>query len=573
MKKNKAIKESKAPKKNNAVKANKAKLSLFGILIILSLIPLVLSIGLISMISLNITTGNMESSVKDTLHIVANNLASYCEERNIRAANINQYYEYLDSLKEQNIEMAIILKGVPSATSIKNENDYRIQKIETEKDIVADRAEIENGYYDEYVLIDDQVYYGYYMPIWRDGDIIGMAFAGQLHDHVINTTRSIVISFASIAVFLTVVFAIIIFTFSRGLVKSFNVIGKNVDALSQGNLAKQKEGKSAVKEMNALLLATSSMQGNLSETIGKVKDISQKLAHNVSDAAKLSQSSAERAKQITSVVEAQVASVEGMSEDVQDISTRMLEIGDCVNGISENVDELTNNSENMQATNNEAKMNMNVILENSQKSVEAVNDISAQIAQTNEVIQQIHTAVELILAISEQTNLLSLNASIEAARAGESGRGFAVVAEEIRRLSEQSADGAEMIKNLAGEITEKSQQSVELANNVSSLIRMEQENVAKTQQKYEELSRVIDASTTDIKSIAERTEYLTNYKERVIEKIQALSTVSVENAEGSRHVDVNVREIIAEVSEVNDNCEKLNEMAGILKESVSFFND
>lgn len=573
MKKNKAVKESKAPKKNKAVKANKAKLSLFGILIILSLIPLVLSIGLISMISLNITTGNMESSVKDTLHIVANNLASYCEERNIRAANINQYYEYLDSLKEQNIEMAIILKGVPSATSIKNENDYRIQKIETEKDIVADRAEIENGYYDEYVLIDDQVYYGYYMPIWRDGDIIGMAFAGQLHDHVINTTRSIVISFASIAVFLTVVFAIIIFTFSRGLVKSFNVIGKNVDALSQGNLAKQKEGKSAVKEMNALLLATSSMQGNLSETIGKVKDISQKLAHNVSDAAKLSQSSAERAKQITSVVEAQVASVEGMSEDVQDISTRMLEIGDCVNGISENVDELTNNSENMQATNNEAKMNMNVILENSQKSVEAVNDISAQIAQTNEVIQQIHTAVELILAISEQTNLLSLNASIEAARAGESGRGFAVVAEEIRRLSEQSADGAEMIKNLAGEITEKSQQSVELANNVSSLIRMEQENVAKTQQKYEELSRVIDASTTDIKSIAERTEYLTNYKERVIEKIQALSTVSVENAEGSRHVDVNVREIIAEVSEVNDNCEKLNEMAGILKESVSFFND
>lgn len=573
MKKNKAIKESKAPKKNKVPKKNKAKLNLFGILIILSLIPLVLSIGLISTISLQILTGNMESSVKDELYIVASNLASFCEERKITAVSAEQYMSYLDSLKDQNIEMAIMLEGVPSATSIRNKNEYRIREIEFEKDIVADRAEIENGYYDEYVLIDEQVYYGYYMPIWRDGDIIGMAFAGQLQDHVINTTQSIVIGFASIAVFLTVVFAIIIFIFSRGLTKSFNVIGKNVDALSQGNLAKQKEGKSAVKEMNALLLATSSMQGNLSETIGKVKDISQKLAHNVSDAAKLSQSSAERAKQITSVVEAQVASVEGMSEDVQDISTRMMEIGDCVNGISKNVDELTNNSENMQATNNEAKMNMNVILENSQKSVEAVNDISAQIAQTNEVIQQIHTAVELILAISEQTNLLSLNASIEAARAGESGRGFAVVAEEIRRLSEQSADGAEMIKNLAGEITEKSQQSVELANNVSSLIRMEQENVAKTQQKYEELSRVIDASTTDIKSIAERTEYLTNYKERVIEKIQALSTVSVENAEGSRHVDVNVREIIAEVSEVNDNCEKLNEMAGILKESVSFFND
>lgn len=579
MKKNKAIKESKAVKKNKAVKVNKAenknkaKLSLFGILIILSLLPLVLSIGLISVISLNITTGNMESSVKDELYIVATNLASFCEERKITAVSAEQYMSYLDSLKDKNIEMAIMLEGVPSATSIRNKNNYRIREIEFKKDIVADRAEIENGYFDEYVLIDEQEYFAYYMPIWRDGDIIGMAFAGQLHDHVNSTTQSIVITYASIAVFLIAVFAVIVFVFSRGLIKSFNVIGKNVDALSQGNLTKQKQEKSAVKEMNALLLATSSMQGNLSETIGKVKDISQKLAHNVSDAAKLSQSSAERAKQITSVVEAQVASVEGMSEDVQDISTRMMEIGDCVNGISENVEDLTENSENMQATNNEARMNMNVILENSRKSVEAVNDISVQISQTNDVIQQIHTAVELILEMSEQTNLLSLNASIEAARAGESGRGFAVVAEEIRRLSEQSADGAEMIRNLAGEITEKSQQSVKLADNVSSLIRMEQENVVKTQQKYEELSKVIDGSTADIKAIAERTEHLTKYKERVIEKIQALSAVSVENAEGSRDVDTNVREIIAEVGEVSVNCERLNDMAGILKESVSFFND
>ncbi len=555
------------------MKKNNAKFSLFGILIILSLIPLVLSIGIISGISLYITNRNMEDAAKDTLYIVANNLASYCEERQITAVSAEQYMGYLDSLKDRNIEMAIMLDGVPSATSIRNKNEYRIREIEFEKDIVADKEEIQNGYYDDYVLIDDQVYYAYYMPIRRDGEIIGMAFAGQLREHVTGTTHSIVVTFVTLAVLLIVIFAATVFIFSRGLARSINVIGKNVDALSRGDLKKQKEGRSAVREMDSLLTATGSMQENLSETIGKVKDISQKLAENVSDTAKLSLSSAERARQITSVIEAQAASTEEMSEDVQDISARMMEIGDCVNEISDNVENLTGSSENMQLTNNEAKRNMNVILENSQKSVKAVNDISNQIGQTNDVIQQIHTAVELILAMSEQTNLLSLNASIEAARAGEGGRGFAVVAEEIRRLSEQSADGAEMIKNLAGEITEKSQQSVELANKVSELIRMEQESVAKTQQKYEELSSAIDGSVADIRSIAERTENLASYKERVIDKVQALKTVSVENAEGSKEVNDNIREIIAEVGEVSDNCEKIDDMAGVLKESVSFFNN
>lgn len=559
-------------KKAKKVK-KKAGFSLFSILIMISLIPLVLSITIISMISLLITNRNLENASKETLYIVSNNLANFCVERKINAINVGQYYEYLDSLKEQGIEMAILLDGVPSATSIKNKNDYRIREIEFDKDIVVDAEEIRNGYYDEYVVIDDKVYYAYYMPIMDEGKIIGMAFAGQLQEQVTGATRSIVITFVAMAAFLVALFAVIILVINNGLSKSFRTIGKNVSELSKGSLRKQKQSKSAIKEMNDLLLETGSMQNSLSETIGKVKNIAQNLAENVADVTELSQSSTRRAREITSVIELQTESVTGMSENVQDISGRMLEIGDCVNEISESVENLSGSSEKILLTNSEAMANMNIILESSRKSVDAVNDIATQISQTNDVIMQIHQAVELILSISEQTNLLSLNASIEAARAGDEGRGFAVVAEEIRRLSEQSAEGAEMIKNLAGAITEKSQESVNLADRVYSLIQEEQESVSRTRQKYEELTTEIKDSVTEIRAIAERTDHLTDYKEKVIDKVQALTVVSEETAASSREVNANIREIIAEVGEVNGDCEKINHMAGVLKESVSYFSD
>lgn len=548
-------------------------LSLFATLIASSLLPLVLSIVIISVASLSITKSNLENAAKDTLYVVANNLASYCKENEITAINASDYYDYLDSLKEQNIEMAIIIEGAPCATSIKNENDYRVREISFKKDILADTASLMDGYYEENVMIDGKAYYAFCMPIEVNREIIGVAFAGQLAEHVTGAVSSIVVTFVVVALCLVVGFAIVTLFLSRILLKSFKAVGQNVNALAKGDLSKQKEHRSFVKEMNTLLSETGLMQENLSDTIGKVKTVSDGLVLNVAQVTQLSDSSAGRAKQITSSMEELATSTMAMAENVQDINMQMLEIGNCVNDISENVEHLHNSSENILQTNDEAKVNMDTIMANSRESVSAVNDIAEQIHQTNDSIAEIDQAVELILSISEQTNLLSLNASIEAARAGEAGRGFAVVAEEIRRLSEQSAEGAEMIKNLAQTITEKSRKSVGLAERVHTLILQEQKNVAITQSKYEELSNDIAQSVVEIRSIAEKTENLTDYKEKVIENVQSLSAISEENAASNQEVNANISEILSEVQVVNENCEKMNVMARDLEESVSYFQN
>ena len=545
-------------------KQRKFKFSLFSMLITLSLIPLILSIGIISTISVCVTKNNLEEESQATLYIVANNLANYCRENEINAINASNYYEYLDSLKEQNIEMAIIIDGAPCATSIKNENDYRIREIEVQ-------SENTEGYFDQQVVIDNKEYFAYYMPIESNGEVIGMAFAGELQENVTGAINSIVLTFAGIAVFLVVIFAILALTLSRGLVKSFRLVGRSVNALSKGDLSVQVTNKSPVKEMSVLLSEAEVMQKNLSEIIGKVKDVSQTLVDNIAEVTKESESSFGRANQITTSMQELSASTMKMEDYVQDIQTQMIEIGNCVNDISLSVDHLYNTSENIVKTNQEAQDNMDMIMTNSRQSVEAVRDIALQIKETNSSITEVDKAVELILSISQQTNLLSLNASIEAARAGEFGRGFAVVAEEIRHLSEQSAEGAEMIKNLAQTITQKSKKSVELADKVHSLIIHEQENVSKTQNKYEELSRDITVSVEEIKSIADKTDNLTDYKEKVIDNVQNLSAISEENTANNEEVNNNIDEITSEVQIVNDNCEKMNDMAKELEKSVAYF--
>lgn len=560
-------------KKDKTLKAKgNGSFSMFTMLITLSLIPLILSVAIISVVSLTITKNNLENDAKDTLYIVANNLANYCHQNKITEINAGDYYDYLDSLKDQGVEMAIVIDGAPCAISIKNENDYRVREMECEIDITNSDL-LEDGYFDDSVLINEKLYYGYYMPIENDGAVFGMAFAGELQDNVTEATQSIIATFTIVAVCLIIVFAAVAMFFSKGLLKSFDEVGKSVAALSKGDLSQLKVHKSTVKEMNILLQGTGMMQNNLSQTIGKVKDVSQRLVGDIAEVTSLSDSSAGRAQQITSAMQELSVTSMSMAENVQDINVQMLEIGNCVNDISESVDHLYNSSENILRSNDEAKSNISAIMDNSVKSVEAVNDISSQIKHTNDSIAEIDKAVELILSISEQTNLLSLNASIEAARAGEAGRGFAVVAEEIRSLSEQSAEGAEMIKNLAQTITEKSQKSVKLAEAVHSLIMLEQENISKTQKKYEELSNDINQSVNEIKSITEKTDNLTNYKEKVIENVQSLSAISEENAASNEEVTANIGEIISEVQTVNMNCEKMNGMASELEESVSYFRN
>lgn len=551
----------------------KFKFKLFTVLLCISVVPLVLAVAVVSVFALGITKSNMEESVKNTLFVAANNLANHCKENEITAMNASNYYDYLDSLKDNDIEMAILAEGMPCTTSIKNENDYRIREIQFQIDIFADEETLKNGYFEENVLIDGKLYYAYCLPIFLDGEMVAVAFAGELQEVVSGAVNKIVTTLALTAVVLVIIFAAIVLLLSRGLLKSFGAVEHKIVAMSRGDLGNAEVRKSSVKEMESLLDQAEHMRANLSEVLGEVKSMTRNLAVSVAEITASSESSNSRAEQITFAAEELATSTGAMAENVQDISTQMQEIDNCVNDISGSVDLLTESAEHIHKISQVTKDEMQSIGEGNRKFVEEIGEITLQIKETNASIAEINQAVELILDISSNTSLLSLNASIEAARAGEAGRGFAVVAEEIRHLSEQSAEGAEVIRSLAAKMIHMSDRSVELINGVQGRILQEQETIQVAQMKYDELSADISRSVDEIKAIAAKTENLSEYKEKVLENIEGLSAISEENAAGSEEVNANIHEIISEVQNVNKNCIDMNEMAKSLEQSVAYFKN
>ena len=556
------VKKQKTPKKQGC--------SLFLLLMLLALAPVVLATVILSTTSLHLTRTNLEGSVQTTLHVTADNLAKYCKENEITAMNASGYYEYLDSLKEEDLEMAILADGIPATTSIKNENDYRIREIPMDQDLVSGGGT--EGYYDKNVVIDGNAYYGYYIPIMNDGRITAVAFAAERKNDITDALWEIEVVFLICAVGMVLLFGAICFFLSRALSSRMKETGARVDALAEGDLSAKKESHSIVREIRNLLLNTSQMQRNLAQVIGGVQEVSGELLNSVRQVAEGSNATMEQAEQISQAVDQLSAAAEEMAENVQNISDRMDEIGAAVNDISASAGQLQKDSEEMQDNSRKAGEGMEKIMTGSSRSVESVDTITSKIHETNDYIEKIDEAVALIFSISGQTNLLSLNASIEAARAGEAGRGFAVVAEEIRKLSEQSAAGAEQIKELAQGIMEKSGETVEQADVVKDIIREEQDYIIATREQYQQLEQSIRHSAEEIRKIAGETRHLSQQKEDILGNIGSLSAISEENAANNQQVNANIDEILTQIQTVGANCDKMKQISGELENSVAYFH-
>lgn len=359
--------------------------------------------------------------------------------------------------------------------------------------------------------------------------------------------------------------------FVRSIVVPVNKLTSAAKVIAKGDLCQKDIEVRTKDEIKELADSFNLMKSNLHSLI---YSMTANVEHTTSAAEELAASTDEisnSSHDIANLIERMAISDNQAAVTGRESSIAMDETAQGVQRIAEATQMLHSKAVDTQSIANDgektlhiAENQMSIIQQSSNTTNERIKKLSTQSAE-------IVNITKVITDITEQTNLLALNAAIEAARAGEHGKGFAVVADEVRKLAEESKASANQIMDVIAFIQQETKEVEKAVNVTVSNVDEGVTFIQNAQNAFDGILKAIGDMTSQIEDVSASTQQISASTEEMAASVNEMSSSSKYAAEQSETIASTIEEQTATIQEINAVAKALSAEAVSVKEEINKF--